>query len=129
MPTILVIDDDQHVRGMLRTVLEDFGYKVLEAPDGNIGVQLFSENRVDLIITDIIMPDKEGLETIREIKASSPDAKIIAISGGAKVGPGTYLKLAERLGAQRVFEKPIQISVLLSSIAELLTDQKTASPE
>ncbi|MDQ1239499.1 MAG: hypothetical protein QG577_1685 [Thermodesulfobacteriota bacterium] len=129
MPTILVIDDDQHVRGMLRTVLEDFGYKVLEAPDGNIGVQLFSENRVDLIITDIIMPDKEGLETIREIKASSPDAKIIAISGGAKVGPGTYLKLAERLGAQRVFEKPIQISVLLSSIAELLGDQKTASPE
>lgn len=129
MPTILVIDDDQHVRGMLRTVLEDFGYKVLEAPDGNIGVQLFSENRVDLIITDIIMPDKEGLETIREIKASSPDAKIIAISGGAKVGPGTYLKLAERLGAQRVFEKPIQMSVLLSSIAELLADQKTALPE
>jgi len=129
MPTILVIDDDQHVRGMLRTVLEDFGYKVLEAPDGNIGVQLFSENRVDLIITDIIMPDKEGLETIREIKASSPDAKIIAISGGAKVGPGTYLKLAELMGAQRAFEKPIQISVLLSSIAELLGDQETASPE
>jgi CheY-like chemotaxis protein len=114
---------------MLRTVLEDFGYNVLEAPDGNVGVQLFSENRVDLIITDIIMPDKEGLETIREIKKSSPDAKIIAISGGAKVGPGTYLKLAERLGAQRVFEKPIQISVLLSSIAELLGDPKTASPQ
>lgn len=129
MATILVIDDDQHVRGMLRTVLEDFGYNVLEAPDGNVGVQLFSENRVDLIITDIIMPDKEGLETIREIKKSSPDAKIIAISGGAKVGPGTYLKLAERLGAQRVFEKPIQISVLLSSIAELLGDPKTASPQ
>lgn len=129
MPTILVIDDDQHVRGMLRTVLEDSGYNVLEAPDGNVGVQLFGENRVDLIITDIIMPDKEGLETIREIKASSPDAKIIAISGGAKVGPGTYLKLAERLGAQRAFEKPIQISVLLSSISELLGEQKTASPE
>lgn len=123
MATILVIDDDQHVRGMLRTVLEDFGYGVLEAADGNIGVQLFEENKVDLIITDIIMPDKEGLETIRDIKKTSPDAKIIAISGGAKVGPGTYLKLAERLGAQRVFEKPIQISVLLNSIAELLGDQ------
>jgi len=124
MATILVIDDDQHVRGMLRTVLEDFGYTVLEAADGNIGVQIFEQNQVDLIITDIIMPDKEGLETIRDIKKTAPEAKIIAMSGGAKVGPGTYLKLAERLGAQRVFEKPIQISVLLNSIAELLGDHK-----
>jgi DNA-binding response OmpR family regulator len=68
MATILVIDDDFYVREMLKTVLEDSGYDVLEAADGNIGVKLFSENKVDLIITDIIMPEKEGLETIQEVR-------------------------------------------------------------
>ncbi len=122
MATILVIDDDFYVREMLKTVLEDSGYDVLEAADGNIGVKLFSEHKVDLIITDIIMPEKEGLEAIQEVRKTSPDVKIIAISGGAKVGPTTYLKLAEHFGANRVFQKPIHISELLGNIKELLNE-------
>ncbi len=120
MTTILVIDDDFYVREMLKTVLEDAGYNVLEAADGNVGIRLFNENKVHLIITDIIMPEKEGLETIQELKKTSPETKIIAMSGGAKVGPTTYLKLAQRLGANKVFQKPISITELLGSIKELL---------
>lgn len=122
MATILVIDDDFYVREMLKTVLEDAGYDVLEAENGHVGVRLFSENKVDMIITDIIMPEKEGLETIQDVRRASPDVKIIAMSGGAKVGPTNYLKLAEHFGANRVFQKPIHISELLGNIRELLAE-------
>jgi CheY-like chemotaxis protein len=124
MTQILVIDDDDLIRGLLRSVLEKAGYQVLEAPDGNVGIEIFREQSADLIITDILMPEKEGLETIMEIKRESPDVKIIAISGGAKCGPFTYLKLAERFGAERVFSKPLEMRQLLQAIRELL-DEKT----
>jgi CheY-like chemotaxis protein len=124
MTQILVIDDDDLIRGLLRSVLEKAGYQVLEAPDGNVGIEIFREQSADLIITDILMPEKEGLETIMEIRRESPDVKIIAISGGAKVGPFTYLKLAERFGAERVFSKPLEMRQLLQAIRELL-DEKT----
>lgn len=120
MPRILVIDDDDLVRGMLRDVLERAGYEVLEAQDGNVGLQLFRGHTIDIIITDILMPEKEGLETIMDIRNESPNAKIVAISGGGKVGPFAYLKLAERFGAQRVFSKPLKMATLLEAVDELL---------
>ena len=125
MTQILVIDDDDLIRGLLRSVLEKAGYQVLEAPDGNVGIENFREQSADLIITDILMPEKEGLETIMEIRRESPDVKIIAISGGAKVGPFTYLKLAERFGAERVFSKPLEMRQLLQAIRELLEEKTT----
>lgn len=120
MKRILVIDDDTQVRGMLRAVLQDAGYEVIEAEDGNRGLRLFRDNEVHLIITDIIMPDKEGLETIMDVKKESPDVRIIAISGGARVGPFSYLTLAEKFGAHRVFSKPLPMQELLEAIEELL---------
>lgn len=120
MKRILVIDDDVQVRGMLRAVLQEAGYEILEAEDGNKGLRLFRDNEVDLIITDIIMPDKEGLETIMDLKRESSDVRIIAISGGARVGPFSYLTLAEKFGAHRVFSKPLPMQELLKAIEELL---------
>jgi len=79
---ILVIEDDVQVRALLKKLLESEGYTVLEAENGNIGIRLYHENSVDVVITDLIMPEKEGIETIRELRKIAPQIKIIAISGG-----------------------------------------------
>ena len=83
MEKILIIDDEPSIRKMLKTLFEKNGYEVMEAQDGTQGIKLFQTHRPDLIITDLIMPGKEGLETIREIKKINQDAKIIAMSGTA----------------------------------------------
>ncbi|WP_299982521.1 response regulator [Desulfobacula sp.] len=103
MKQILIIDDEAPIRKMLRILLEKNDYAVIDAQDGSQGVKLFKEHKPDLIITDLIMPEKEGLETIIEIKKLNLDTKIIAISGGGVVGPETYLDLAKNLGAQYSF--------------------------
>jgi YesN/AraC family two-component response regulator len=82
MANILIIDDDQQILNMLSQILKRAGYGVVEALDGKQGLKLYRENPTDLIITDIIMPEKEGLETIMELQRDFPDVKIIAISGG-----------------------------------------------
>ncbi len=104
---ILVIDDEQSIRSLLRQVFERQGYQVLVAPNGDVGVQQFKENHVDLVILDLIMPEKDGIETIRELKSLDADIKIIAISGGGIIKPELYLKLARRFGAIYSFQKPI----------------------
>ena len=78
---------------------------------------------MDLIVTDIIMPDKEGLESIMDYKQLNPEVKIIAISGGARIGPHTYLKMAEKFGAKKVFSKPFRNKELLDAVEELLSEQ------
>lgn len=95
-------------------------YDVLEAPDGIEGIKLFRENAVDLIITDIIMFEKDGVVTIMEVRKDSPNVKIIAISGGANIGPEVYLQLADTVGADRALTKPIDRKELLHTIDELL---------
>ena len=120
MALILIIEDDDQTRGVIKLMLEREGYEVLEAPDGLEGIKLFRENAVDLIITDIIMFEKDGVTTIVEIRKDSPNAKIIAISGGARVGPEVYLQLAEKVCADRTLTKPIDRKELLSTIDELL---------
>jgi len=82
MARILLIDDDAPVRRTLRKMLERQGYEVEEAPDGKAGLTLYQENPADLIITDLIMPEMEGIETIMELRRRFPDVKIIAMSGG-----------------------------------------------
>ncbi len=124
MKRILVIDDDDQVRRMIRQMLERAGYEVTDAPDGEIGVRMHRAEPVDLIITDIFMPEKEGLETIRELRRDFPDIKIIAISGGGSTGAFSYLPLAKSFGALDTISKPFDRSELLDSVKRLLDEQK-----
>lgn len=117
---ILVVDDEDQIRAMLRQVLERAGYAVIDAPNGRVALRLFREDPADLIITDLIMPEKEGIETIRELRKEFPEVKIIAISGGGQVSPEAYLDVAEGLGAHRTFAKPIAHQELLGAVAELV---------
>lgn len=120
MARILVIDDDDQFRSMMRRLLEREGYEILEALDGENGVKTFTYKGADLIITDIVMPKKEGLETIREIRHRNPDVKIIAVSGGGRIGPETYLDMAEKFGANKIFSKPFDIKEFLQAVHEVL---------
>lgn len=85
MTRILVIDDEPQVRAMLRQMLEREGYEVVEAEEGEEGMRRYREQPVDLVITDILMPQKEGIETIRALRRTNPGVKIIAISGGGRM--------------------------------------------
>ena len=110
------------LRQMLRQMLQRAGYEVVDAPDGDQGIKLYRENPADLIITDIIMPDKEGIEVIIELKHDFPDVKIIAISGGGRLEPESYLPLAKRFGALRTLCKPFEREMLLQTVRELLEE-------
>ena len=120
MAQILVIDDDNEVRGLLCTLLRRAGHIVTEAEDGQKGIHSYRTGKADLIITDLFMPVKEGLETIVDLRKEFPDLKIIAISGGSREGDGNYLKAAKLCGASRIFSKPFDNTELLAAVAELL---------
>jgi len=120
MKKILIIDDDVAVRNILIKLLERNEYTVIAASNGDQGIQLFKDHLPDLVITDIIMPEKEGLETIGELKELNSDVKIIAISGGGVGYPEIYLDLASGFGAVRTFLKPINNNELLSTIKDLI---------
>jgi PAS domain S-box-containing protein len=117
---VLVIEDDPQMRMMYKQMMEDKGHDVVEASDGKEGVRLYRSNPFDLIITDIIMPEKEGIETIIELKRDFPDVKIIAISGGGKIEADTYLSIAKGFGVQYTFAKPVERDELLQAVEELL---------
>ena len=120
MARILVIDDDDTVRLSLRMSLEDAGHAVEEARDGAAGLESLKNRPVDLVISDIFMPEKEGLETIDEIRHDYADIKIIAISGGGRIDPEDYLDIAKKLGADRALFKPFDIQLLVDTVDELL---------
>jgi DNA-binding NtrC family response regulator len=126
MSRILLVDDDNQVRKMLRITLEREGYEVQEASDGCEAVRVYDPEAVDLVITDIVMPEKEGIETIMELKAIHPGVKIIAISGGGRISPEDYLKWARRFGVANTFTKPVDREELLANVAQLLP-QKSAT--
>ena len=118
--SILVIDDDEPIRVLLRAMLEREGYRVLDASDGNEGIKQYTETPTDLVITDLIMPEKEGIETIRDLRRKFPDVKIIAVSGGGRIGPDAYLKMAKVVGAFRALTKPIDRKILLKAVKEVI---------
>lgn len=114
---ILVIDDDASVRKFIATTLKREKHTVFEAENGTEGLQVLQQERgIDLIITDLIMPEKEGIETIMEVRKMNPAIKIVAISGGGKVGPDNYLVLADALGANATLKKPFSGQELLMSL-------------
>jgi len=120
MAHILIIDDDVKFLKMFRQMLERDGHKVMAAPNGEIGAKLFREKPTDLIITDIFMPEKDGIETIIGLKQEFIGVKIIAISGGGRKGNFHYLETAEALGADRSFTKPFERQEMLDAIQELV---------
>ena len=126
MATILIIDDEKAILGFLKERLLEEGFNVLTASDGKEGMNLFNGNQVDLVITDIIMPDKDGFITIMELKKICPDIKIIAMSGGGRGLPAYYLETAKGFGAKYTFEKPFKTSELVEAVHELLKEEKTS---
>ena len=123
MKRILVIDDDAQFRQMLRQMLERTGYEVVEASDGEEGIKLYKLAPTDLIITDMIMPNKNGVETILEFWHDFPDVKIIAISGVIRgIKAQKYLFYVKPFGISRVFTKPFDHKELLEAVQELLSE-------
>jgi CheY-like chemotaxis protein len=120
MTSILVVDDDDEFRSMLVESLSQAGYAVTEARDGREGLHMYRNHPRDLIITDLIMPEKEGLETIEEFRRDYPGIRIIAISGGSRHGPFDYLKMARALGARQVLAKPFSRQEILDAITQVL---------
>jgi len=115
MATILIIDDEELVRVLLRSALEAAGYEVTEAANGRQGLELYRHRPTDLVITDIIMPELDGLHMLLELMRQFLDAKVIAISGAA-VGEKTVLDVAKLLGARQTFQKPFSMPDLLGAV-------------
>lgn len=120
MARILIIDDESQIRSMLRLMLERVGYEVVEAADGMEGIRQYRDNPADLIITDLIMPNKDGIGMIIELKKEFPQVKIIAMSGGGVNRPEGYLDGAKKLGATRTLTKPIDRDEMLTAVRETL---------
>ena len=116
---ILVVDDEEDIRDYLREILEDSGFEVVDAANGLLGQKLFRQKPTDLIITDILMPEKGGFEAILELHREFPEVKIFAISGGGRVSSEVYLEVAKDLGAIRTFVKPVNAKELIAEISKL----------
>ena len=122
MPRLLLIDDDALLREMLAAALVQAGHTVVQAEDGRQGVNFFRAEPADLVITDLVMPDREGIETIIALHGKWPALPIVAMSGG-DTRSSVYLALAAKLGACRTLAKPFATDVLLRAIDELLAPQ------
>lgn len=120
MKRVLVIDDDEQLRALLSQILERAGYEVNEASNGSEGLALFKGKQADLVITDLIMPGKEGIETIIEMRREFPHVRLIAISGGGRKGPGDYLAMAKQLGASKTVCKPFSRDEILQAVRETI---------
>jgi len=124
MARILIIDDDVNFLKMLRQMLERAGHTVLDAPNGKIGAQLFREDRTEIIITDIFMPEKDGIELLKELKKDFPTVRMIAMSGGGRKSEFAFLEIAEMFGADRSFTKPFERQELLGAIQEFVNERQ-----
>ena len=114
MATILIIDDDDHIRVILRSALEVAGYEVTEAANGRQGLALYRYGPMDLAITDIVMPEMNGLDMLLELTREFLHAKVIAISGAG--GEKNVLDVAKLLGARQTFQKPFSMPHLLGAV-------------
>lgn len=120
MQKVLIVDDDAITRQMLTDFIENYGFKVFQANDGFEALEIQNNEQVDLVITDLIMPNMEGLEFIVALRSKFPDVKIIAISGRGNFLSGSYLEMALGLGANKTLNKPIDRNMLLAKVDDLL---------
>ena len=114
MATILIIDDQKPIRALLRRALEGANHEVLEASNGRLGLELYRERLAELVITDIFMPEMNGLEMMLELNRTFPEVKVIVMSGGLE-SEGA-LNVAKQLGARQTFQKPLDIETLLNAV-------------
>ena len=121
MAHILLVDDEAAVRDFLAELLQLDAHEVTTASDGHHAIRAVEQAPFDLMIIDLVMPEKEGIETIIEIRQKHPDLKIIAISGGGRGSAGDYLAMATQLGAARTLEKPFTNDTLLDTVRAVLT--------
>ncbi|NJN52843.1 MAG: response regulator [Gammaproteobacteria bacterium] len=126
MSSILVVDDDSQVLEVVGEMLRLEGYDVATAVDGRDAVNQFKRAEFDLVITDLIMPEKEGLETIAELRNLRGKVPVIAMSGGGRIGPTDYLETARFIGANATLAKPFARSELISLVSNLLSDARPA---
>jgi len=117
---VLVVEDDAEFRQVVSRALETVGHAVLQAANGEAGLRLFLAEPPDLVICDIVMPDRDGIELIPEMKALQPNVKILAISGRQMIGMLDVLNLAQRLGADATLAKPFQMEALVALAGTLL---------
>lgn len=122
MARIVVIDDDDLARFALRKVLTRAGHDVLEAGDGDQGLQICRDASADLVVTDLIMPNQDGLEIIGALRQVDPELQIIAISGGGRLENGAFFELAELEGANKVLQKPFGNAELIEAIQSCLAE-------
>lgn len=122
MPRILVVEDDDLMRDGLRQMIEREGHEALAAENGLLGLKLFQTHEIDLVITDVLMPEKDGLELIKEIRACNPEIKIIAMSGGGRISSKNYLSVAKRLGANGTLTKPFLRKDLIESLRAIFSE-------
>ncbi|MFA7257685.1 MAG: response regulator [Kiritimatiellales bacterium] len=118
---ILLVDDEEAIRRMTRVVLGGELYEFAEATNGLEAQAMLEKQKFDLVISDVIMPDCDGIELVMAIRRKLPDIKVIIMSGGGRVRAGHYLDLAKKLGAARVFEKPFDTAALRQAVQELLS--------
>ena len=124
MPGVLIVEDDKELREMLKMSLVRRNFTVLEAENGKAAITHFKPLITDLVVTDLIMPEEDGLKVVIKLRELKPSIKIIAISGGGKVGPGSYLNLAKALGADAIYSKPFSINDLIAKIEQLLENEQ-----
>jgi DNA-binding response OmpR family regulator len=117
---ILVIEDNAVVRNTVMRILQSAGYEVVIANDGLQGVDAFRREQPDLVISDIIMPEQEGIATIRQILGEKPGTKIIAISGGGRIGNTDFLQIARKMGASDALPKPFDPDELVARVTTCL---------
>ena len=126
LKNILLVDDEEPIRKMIRAVLGEDSYSFIEASNGAKALEILETQSFDLIITDVIMPDCDGIELVLNVRKKLPDIQVIVMSGGGRVRADPYLSLAEKLGAARVFEKPFDTTELRETVSELLGEDESA---
>ncbi len=134
MASILILDDEEAMREALRMVLEEDGHEVSEASDGISGIALYREQPTDIVVTDLIMPQKDGIETIRDLRREFPRLKIIALSGRGGTAINANLERAKRVGADVTILKPCEPEEIREAIRDLMepkhkVKQEAAAPE
>lgn len=120
MACLLVIDDNPEFREILRAHLEAIGHRTVLADNGEQGLAVLERGGIDMVLTDILMPKRDGVEVLRETKRRWPGLPVIAISGGGWIGANELLGMAERLGADQVLQKPVRRDALIKAVDEAL---------
>ena len=119
--SLLLVDDDDDFRNIFRLQLELAGFNVREAANGNEALNSLKQLPADLVVTDIVMPEMEGLELVRRIRSTYPETLVVAISGGGRADAKNYLQLAQNLGVNAVLAKPFSNSLLLSTLQGVMS--------